>query len=303
MKCAVCGAESGRYPLCRACNQKKEQGLIIKCPWCNQWHYVDEPCPVRVQPEYLYAPRKTLVTANEQQFFRALRELVPEGYQVFPQINLAAFIERTDNPAFRNELFRNVDFLITDGAFAPKIAVEINDPTHREYERRKRDEKVAAICAEAGVPLITLWTNYGVNRDYIQDRITQALENPPPRVAHAARKQPEPQPMWRQAPDWDSQAEQHNETRSKKRGCYVATCVYGSYDCPQVWTLRRYRDDVLKNSAWGRAFVAVYYAISPALVRLFGRNAAVRTLWRRALDPFVKKLNAEGFSDKPYCDR
>lgn len=28
MKCCVCGAESGHYPLCRACNQKKEQGLI-----------------------------------------------------------------------------------------------------------------------------------------------------------------------------------------------------------------------------------------------------------------------------------
>ena len=25
-------------------------------------------------------------------------------------------------------------------------------------------------------------------------------------------------------------------------GCYVATAVYGSYDCPQVWTLRRYRE-------------------------------------------------------------
>ena len=42
---------------------------------------------------------------------------------MFPQINLAAFIERVDNTPFRNELFRNVDFLITDAAFAPKIAV------------------------------------------------------------------------------------------------------------------------------------------------------------------------------------
>ena len=72
---------------------------------------------------------------------------------MFPQINLAAFIERVDNTPFRNELFRNVDFLITDAAFAPKIAVEINDPTHHEYERRKRDEKVEAICAEAGFEL------------------------------------------------------------------------------------------------------------------------------------------------------
>lgn len=30
MKCCVCGAESGHYPLCRACNQKKEQGAYYK---------------------------------------------------------------------------------------------------------------------------------------------------------------------------------------------------------------------------------------------------------------------------------
>ena len=34
----------------------------------------------------------------------------------------------------------------------------------------------------------------------------------------------------------------------KTGGCYVATAVYGSYDCPQVWTLRRYRDDILAKN-------------------------------------------------------
>ena len=27
-----------------------------------------------------------------------------------------------------------------------------------------------------------------------------------------------------------------------KKGCYIATSIYGSYDCLEVWTLRRYRD-------------------------------------------------------------
>ena len=31
--------------------------------------------------------------------------------------------------------------------------------------------------------------------------------------------------------------------RRKNNGCYVATCVYGSYDCPEVWVLRRFRDN------------------------------------------------------------
>ena len=42
-------------------------------------------------------------------------------------------------------------------------------------------------------------------------------------------------------------------------GCYVATCVYGSYDCPQVWTLRRFRDDTLGSTWYGRTFIRVYY--------------------------------------------
>ena len=52
-----------------------------------------------------------------------------------------------------------------------------------------------------------------------------------------------------------------------KAGCYVATAVYGSYDCPQVWTLRRFRDHTLAASWYGRSFIRAYYAISPTLVK------------------------------------
>lgn len=57
-----------------------------------------------------------------------------------------------------------------------------------------------------------------------------------------------------------------------KAGCYIATCVYGSYDCPQVWTLRRYRDSVLSKSWYGRAFIKLYYKVSPILVKWFGNS-------------------------------
>ena len=59
---------------------------------------------------------------------------------------------------------------------------------------------------------------------------------------------------------------------SKQGGCYVATCVYGSYDCPQVWTLRRYRDYTLAETWYGRLFIHTYYAISPTIVKLFGNS-------------------------------
>lgn len=85
-------------------------------------------------------------------------------------------------------------------------------------------------------------------------------------------------------------------------GCYIATCVYGSYDCPEVWTLRRFRDFRLAQSLLGRLFIRIYYAISPTVVSLFGNRSGFRCFWRKVLDSMVLKLKSEGMSDEPYQD-
>ena len=85
-------------------------------------------------------------------------------------------------------------------------------------------------------------------------------------------------------------------------GCYVATAVYGSYDCPQVWTLRRYRDYTLAKTWYGRAFIRTYYAISPVLVKWFGHSKWFIKLWKGKLDKMVAKLQAKGFESTPYED-
>lgn len=86
-------------------------------------------------------------------------------------------------------------------------------------------------------------------------------------------------------------------------GCYVATAVYGSYDCPQVWTLRRYRDNTLSKSWYGRMFIRTYYAISPTLVNWFGHTEWFRNMWKGKLDRMVAKLRAEGVEGTPYQDK
>lgn len=85
--------------------------------------------------------------------------------------------------------------------------------------------------------------------------------------------------------------------------CYVATAVYGSYDCPQVWTLRRFRDDMLAETWYGRAFIRTYYAISPTLVKWFGHTAWFKKMWKSKLDRMVACLNASGVADTPYEDK
>lgn len=86
-------------------------------------------------------------------------------------------------------------------------------------------------------------------------------------------------------------------------GCYVATCVYGSYDCPQVWTLRRFRDHTLGQTVLGKAFIRTYYAVSPTIVKWFGKTTWFKNMWRGVLDKMVQKLHDNGVEDTPYCDR
>lgn len=94
-----------------------------------------------------------------------------------------------------------------------------------------------------------------------------------------------------------------SSTSSSSGGCYVATAVYGSYDCPEVWTLRRYRDYTLAQTWYGRAFIRTYYAVSPTIVKWFGKTEWFKKMWRGKLDRMVKNLNSEGVENTPYEDR
>ena len=324
MKCKVCGGESGKYVLCRECNGKKDAGEIIKCTVCNNWHHKDYQCMKTDEfPEiietitnnenknlsdknncgkdnnlkeesknYLYEVKDSLLSVNESKYYNAIKGVIPNGYLVFPQINLASFINRMDDARFHNELFRNVDFLITDKEYHPKIIVEVNDRSHLTTERKIRDEKVQKICEEAGIPIIKLWTSYGVNPEYIRGKITEILNSlPVERICHSNNKE-----------NIEEKVDVTINKTTGKKGCYIATSIYGSYDCPNVWILRRYRDMVLDNSWYGKLFIKMYYSISPFLVKAFGKSKIFKSMFTKPLNLIVELLKKQGYKDTPYYD-
>lgn len=94
-----------------------------------------------------------------------------------------------------------------------------------------------------------------------------------------------------------------SSTSTSEGGCYIATCVYGSYDCPQVWTLRRFRDYTLDETWYGRGFIKCYYAISPTLVKWFGKQRWFKSFWKYYLDKVICNLNNRGVEDTQYTDK
>ena len=309
MNCKICGTESGKYPLCLNCNKRKEKGEIIKCSKCNQWHLADFLCEERIveqvkstcenlnvnsdvnESDFLYSLKPSIITKNELNYFNAIKSVLSEDYLVFPQMNLAAVINKAEGSRYHTELFRNVDFIITDSNYKPLVLLELNDQSHTDKNRKERDQKVKNICEEAGIPLITLWTSYGVKPEYIKRRIDEAIASLPlKRIPHHKISS-------------KTSVKETNEPKvTQKSGCYIATCVYGSYDCPQVWTLRRYRDTTLASTWYGRCFIKIYYSISPQLVKWFGSHSWFKKCWKHFLDSKVQSLQDQGVEDTPYID-
>lgn len=51
--------------------------------------------------------------------------------------------------------------------------------------------------------------------------------------------------------------------------------------------LRDFRDNELSKNIFGRLFIKVYYAISPTLVRWFGKTKWFNVVWRKILDKLI----------------
>lgn len=93
-----------------------------------------------------------------------------------------------------------------------------------------------------------------------------------------------------------------NSELESTEGCYIATCIYGSYDCPQVWTLRRFRDWYLYKRRWGREFIMFYYKLSPKLVSRMGNKQSFCAAWKIFLNLMVRVLNKRGYNSNYYKD-
>jgi hypothetical protein len=73
--------------------------------------------------------------------------------------------------------------------------------------------------------------------------------------------------------------------------CFIATAVYNSYDAPEVIILRKFRDNILSLSNYGKLLVKFYYFISPPIAKFLSKKSKLKVIVReKILTPFVRYL-------------
>lgn len=79
--------------------------------------------------------------------------------------------------------------------------------------------------------------------------------------------------------------------RAGKGPCFIATVAFQETPwAPELWILRRYRDEVLKNSRGGRKLVLLYYRFSPAVAENIRSSQWKTRLTRCLLQKIAARL-------------
>lgn len=70
--------------------------------------------------------------------------------------------------------------------------------------------------------------------------------------------------------------------------CFIAAAVYGDIMAPEVVSLRKFRDEVLKKYSLGRIFISTYYASSPPVAHWLKTKPRLSRVVRIILNKFVQ---------------
>ena len=119
--------------------------------------------------------KKEFLTFNEKKFIETLSKLSNHDLLVFPQINLATVIKKESNLRYQSELYRNIDFGIFDNEYNLQLLIELNDTSHKRGDRYERDLKVRNIVSQAGIKLITFYTNKPNEPQYVISRVLKEI--------------------------------------------------------------------------------------------------------------------------------
>ena len=122
--------------------------------------------------------KKAFLTPGEKKFLQTLRTLNNYNLIIIPQVNLATIVQKIGEFRYQSELYRNIDFGVFDSEYNLLLLIELNDPSHQQYQRKQRDIKVQDIVARAEIKLMKFYTDKPNNPDYVIGRILDELGIP-----------------------------------------------------------------------------------------------------------------------------
>ena len=131
---------------------------------------------------YRYNRKYVIMTEREQEFYKKLKLVCGDSILIFPQIHLSSlFFHNVKGQNFKlafrfiNRL--SVDFVLVDSRnFKTLLAIELDDSTHNEKDRIKRDLIVNDIFEKANFPLLRV-DSIKIDNEKLKQMILENIKN------------------------------------------------------------------------------------------------------------------------------
>lgn len=131
---------------------------------------------------YRYNRKYVIMTEREQEFYKKLKLVCGDSILIFPQIHLSSlFFHNVKGQNFKlafrfiNRL--SVDFVLVDSRnFKTLLAIELDDSTHNEKDRIKRDLIVNDIFKKANFPLLRV-ESVKIDNEKLKEMILESIKN------------------------------------------------------------------------------------------------------------------------------
>lgn len=147
--------------------------------------------------------RRDFLSKGERAFFRVLQQAVGRGGLVMAKVRLADLLipaagvgQQGWQAAFNRISAKHIDFVICGpDDVAPRLAIELDDASHRQATRKERDAFIEEACRSAGLPLLRIPAHRDYAMQELRTQLAEYIDQVPlgPRTQEV-RAQPQPAP-------------------------------------------------------------------------------------------------------------
>lgn len=113
------------------------------------------------EKEQKYDLKPSLLTPTEKEFYTVLKTVVNKGYEIHVQVPLSGIMKvknssygYTNYHDFNRIKAKTIDFVLYDENLTPFLAIELDDYSHTQSKRIKRDNFVDDLMEEVGLRIL-----------------------------------------------------------------------------------------------------------------------------------------------------
>lgn len=123
-----------------------------------------------------YLKKEYLLTQTELKFYKLLKQITDElNLSICPQVSLYQIVNSKNYKDFNRIQNKCIDFVITEPNLKIKLCIELDDYTHKQRKRTKRDEFINKLFADLNIKLLRIPVQSFYDLEDLKSKIKESL--------------------------------------------------------------------------------------------------------------------------------